>query len=135
MRGQSKLGLPFCPYSRTGLFRFADWWRLTNDQILRSMRGVSGPGSWLHSFGGNMPLNQTLIELVLKMREIARGMLVPEASLSDDLGFDSLDQVELFHALEDALGIENVEQEAANQGITKLGQLQALIDARLQPGH
>ena len=45
---------------------------------------------------------------------VERQLLVPEASLLDDLGADSLDVVELVMALEEAFSIEVPDEDAEN---------------------
>ena len=49
-----------------------------------------------------------------KVKEIIVDTLTPEASLSEDLGADSLDAVELNMALEEAFAISIPDEELAN---------------------
>ena len=56
--------------------------------------------------------------------------LVPEASLLDDLGADSLDVVELVMALEEAFGIEVPDEDAEN--IRTIADICAYVEARAE---
>jgi acyl carrier protein len=61
---------------------------------------------------------------------IDEGELVPEASLLDDLGADSLDVVELVMALEEAFGIEVPDEDAEN--IRTIADICEYVEARAE---
>ena len=51
-------------------------------------------------------IRQKIIETVAEEFELDQEQLVPEATLYDDLGFDSLDAVDLVVAIEKAFGVK-----------------------------
>ena len=76
------------------------------------------------------------IELVERIRAIVAGQLgveadqvVPEASILDDLGADSLDVVELVMALEEEFDIEVPEEDL--EGIETVRQARDLVKGKL----
>ena len=76
------------------------------------------------------------IELVERIRAIVAGQLgveadqvVPEASILDDLGADSLDVVELVMALEEEFDIEVPDQDV--EGIRTVGDVESYVVARV----
>jgi acyl carrier protein len=76
------------------------------------------------------------IELVERIRAIVAGQLgveadqvVPEASILDDLGADSLDVVELVMALEEEFDIEVPDQDV--EGIRTVGDVETYVVARV----
>lgn len=57
--------------------------------------------------------------------------VVPEASLIDDLGADSLDAVELVMAIEEAFGIEIPDEEAKK--LQRVGEVIRYVETRVHP--
>ncbi len=53
-----------------------------------------------------------VINIICEQLSVTAEQVTPEASFTDDLGADSLDQVELVMALEEAFGTEIPEEEA-----------------------
>ena len=56
-------------------------------------------------------IRQKIIETVAEEFELDQEQLVPEATLYDDLGFDSLDAVDLVVAMEKAFGVKLANEE------------------------
>lgn len=59
-----------------------------------------------------MSIEEQLKEIVCEQLEVSGEDVVPEASFVDDLGADSLDQVELIMAIEEAFDISISDEEA-----------------------
>ena len=59
-----------------------------------------------------MSIEEKVKKIVAEKLSIEPGEVVPEASFVDDLGADSLDQVELIMAMEEAFDIEISDEEA-----------------------
>lgn len=57
------------------------------------------------------------------------GVITAETRLAEDLGADSLDQVEVVLGLEDEFGIEILDEEIA--GLTTVAEIVAAIDRKL----
>lgn len=54
-------------------------------------------------------------KLVAQELDVDEGQVTPQASFADDLGADSLAQVELIMAFEEKFGIENIPDEDADK--------------------
>ena len=57
-------------------------------------------------------LQETVVEIIANQLGIDREDVIPEASVVDDLGADSLDVVELIMALEEEFNLEIPDEEA-----------------------
>jgi len=57
-------------------------------------------------------LNQKITKVIVEKLGVSEDQVKPEAAFIDDLGADSLDQVELIMALEDEFDIEIPDEEA-----------------------
>ena len=57
-------------------------------------------------------LNQKITKVIVEKLGVSEDKVKPEAAFIDDLGADSLDQVELIMALEDEFDIEIPDEEA-----------------------
>jgi len=64
--------------------------------------------------------------IIAKELNIDESKITLESSLSEDLGADSLDAVELIMALEDEFGVEVNDDDA--QGIKTVGDIVALVE-------
>ena len=51
-------------------------------------------------------------KIIMEQLDVEENVVVPEASFVDDLGADSLDQVELIMAMEEAFGVSIPDEEA-----------------------
>lgn len=76
------------------------------------------------------PLTQRLRELSAEQLSVAPAQLVPDASLADDLGLDSLAAIEWGMAIEDALGLSLPED--AMEHLKTYGDVEQLV-VRLAP--
>ena len=68
-------------------------------------------------------------KIIVSQLNVSEEQVTPEASFIDDLGADSLDQVELVMALEEEFGVEVKEEEL--EGITTVGAAYDLITGKL----
>jgi len=59
-----------------------------------------------------MAVDEKIKKIICEQLEVSEGDVVPEASFVDDLGADSLDQVELIMAMEEEFGISISDDEA-----------------------
>jgi acyl carrier protein len=59
-----------------------------------------------------MSINEKIKKIICEQLEVNEEDVVPEASFVDDLGADSLDQVELIMAMEEEFGISSSDEEA-----------------------
>ncbi|MFW6115209.1 MAG: acyl carrier protein [Thermodesulfobacteriota bacterium] len=59
-----------------------------------------------------MAVDEKIKKIICEQLEVSEGDVVPEASFVDDLGADSLDQVELIMAMEEEFGISISDEEA-----------------------
>jgi acyl carrier protein len=66
---------------------------------------------------------EKISKVIIEKLGVKEDQVAPEATFVDDLGADSLDQVELIMALEDAFDIEIPDEEAE-----KLKKVQDVID-------
>jgi len=71
-----------------------------------------------------------VVKLLAKELSVDECEVLPLASIADDLGADSLAQVELLLALEEAFGIENIPDESADN----LKTVQQVIEYVVQHG-
>jgi acyl carrier protein len=60
----------------------------------------------------SMASTETMIDIIAKQLDVDKEKVVPGASFVDDLGADSLDQVELIMAMEDGFDIEIPDEDA-----------------------
>lgn len=75
--------------------------------------------------------SQQLLDLTAEQLSVAASQLTPDASLTEDLGLDSLAAIEWGMAIEDAFGISLPED--AMEQVQTYGDVQALV-ARLAAG-
>lgn len=66
---------------------------------------------------------EKMIDIIVEQLSVDKGKVVPNASFVDDLGADSLDQVELIMAMEEEFDIEIPDEDAE-----KLKTVQDAID-------
>jgi acyl carrier protein len=59
-----------------------------------------------------MAIDEKIKKIICEQLEVSEEDVVPEASFVDDLGADSLDQVELIMAMEEEFGISISDEEA-----------------------
>lgn len=59
-----------------------------------------------------MSIEEKIKKIICEQLEVSEEDVVPEASFVDDLGADSLDQVELIMAMEEEFGISISDEEA-----------------------
>jgi len=59
-----------------------------------------------------MSVEEKIKKIICEQLEVDEKDVVPEASFVDDLGADSLDQVELIMAMEEEFGISIADEEA-----------------------
>lgn len=59
-----------------------------------------------------MSIDEKIKKIICEQLEVSEEDVVPEASFVDDLGADSLDQVELIMAMEEEFGISISDEEA-----------------------
>ncbi|MFO8165757.1 MAG: acyl carrier protein [Thermodesulfobacteriota bacterium] len=66
-----------------------------------------------------MSVEERITKIICDQLEVDEKDVVPEASFVDDLGADSLDQVELIMAMEEEFGISISDEEAENIATVK----------------
>ena len=71
-------------------------------------------------------IRQKIVETVAEEFELDQEQLIPEATLYDDLGLDSLDAVDLVVAMEKAFGVKLANEEAV-KSVRTVGDLNELI--------
>lgn len=76
-----------------------------------------------------MTIEEQVSALIIEQVEVAESQIVPTANFKEDLGFDSLDQVEFVMAVEEAFGIEISDDDAAE--IHTVGQALSQIKTAL----
>lgn len=59
-----------------------------------------------------MSIDEKIKKIICEQLEVSEEDVVPQASFVDDLGADSLDQVELIMAMEEEFGISISDEEA-----------------------
>lgn len=62
----------------------------------------------------SFPSEMKIIKIIAVQLDVSEDEVVPEASLIDDLGADSLDLVELVMAMEEEFGVDIPDAEAEN---------------------
>ena len=77
-----------------------------------------------------MSIRETALAVIAKVSKVDVAAVRPEMDLVADLGFDSAKALELLVELEEALGIEVSDEQAA--GLNSVGDILAVVD-RLQP--
>lgn len=70
-------------------------------------------------------------KIIVSQLNVSEGKVTPEASFIDDLGADSLDQVELVMALEEEFNTEIPEEEA--EKLQTVGSVISYVDGNLSP--
>jgi len=70
-----------------------------------------------------MTLEEKVIDLIVEQLDVTREECVPEASVIDDLGADSLDLVELVMEMEETFNIQ-----VADEELEKIRTVQDVID-------
>ena len=78
-----------------------------------------------------MSVAEQVRALIAKQLEVEEGKVVPEASLVDDLGADSLDAVELVMAIEEEFGLEIPDEEA--EQLQRVGEVIQYVERRVHP--
>lgn len=68
-------------------------------------------------------VDEKIVKIICEQLDVAEKDVVPEASFVDDLGADSLDQVELIMAMEEQFDISIPDEDAE-----KIGTVQNAID-------
>lgn len=76
-----------------------------------------------------MSVAEQVRALIAKQLEVEEGKVVPEASLVDDLGADSLDAVELVMAIEEEFGLEIPDEEA--EQLQRVGEVIQYVERRV----
>ena len=69
-------------------------------------------------------------EIVVKQLDVAEDQVTPEAKFIEDLGADSLDQVELIMALEEEFGADIPDEDA--EKLTTVGDAIAYVESKSQ---
>lgn len=77
-----------------------------------------------------MSLRETALSVIAKVSKVEAAALRPDMDLVADLGFDSAKSLELLVELEEALGIEVSDEQAAR--LNTVGDILAIVD-HLQP--
>jgi acyl carrier protein len=67
---------------------------------------------WKAQGGGRMTLEEKVKQIIVEQLGVDEAEVTPTASFVDDLGADSLDQVELVMAFEEAFEIEIPDEDA-----------------------
>ncbi|MCX7019818.1 MAG: acyl carrier protein [bacterium] len=78
-----------------------------------------------------MSVEQKVKEIVVQQLGVNEDQVTPEASFIDDLGADSLDQVELVMAFEEEFSIEIPDEDA--EKITTVGQAIEYVSKKTAP--
>ena len=80
-----------------------------------------------------MSLGQTTLAVIAKVSKIEVAALRPDMDLVADLGFDSAKSLELLVELEEALGIEVSDEQAAR--LNTVGDILAIVETMQTPAH
>jgi len=73
-----------------------------------------------------MSIRETALAVIAKVSKVDAAAIRPEMDLVADLGFDSAKALELLVELEEALGIEVSDEQAA--GLNSVGDILAVVD-------
>jgi acyl carrier protein len=73
-------------------------------------------------------INQKITKVIVEKLGVTEDQVKPEAAFIDDLGADSLDQVELVMALEDEFDIEIPDEEA--EKLKKVSDVIAYVNSK-----
>ena len=73
-------------------------------------------------------INQNITKVIVEKLGVSEDQVKPEAAFIDDLGADSLDQVELVMALEDEFDIEIPDEEA--EKLKKVSDVIAYVNSK-----
>ncbi|MBW8889744.1 MAG: acyl carrier protein [Fibrobacteria bacterium] len=73
-------------------------------------------------------INQKITKVIVEKLGVSEDQVKPEAAFIDDLGADSLDQVELVMALEDEFDIEIPDEEA--EKLKKVSDVIAYVNSK-----
>jgi acyl carrier protein len=80
-----------------------------------------------------MSLKETTLAVIAKVSKVEVAALRPDMDLVADLGFDSAKALELLVELEEALGIEVSDEQAAR--LNSVGDILAIVDGLQPPDH
>jgi acyl carrier protein len=80
-----------------------------------------------------MSLRETTLAIIAKVSKADASAIRPDMDLVADLGFDSAKALELLVELEDALGIEVSDEQAAR--LNSVGDILAIVDGLQPPDH
>jgi acyl carrier protein len=80
-----------------------------------------------------MSLRETTLAVIAKVSKADAAAIRPDMDLVADLGFDSAKALELLVELEDALGIEVSDEQAAR--LNSVGDILAIVDGLQSPDH
>jgi acyl carrier protein len=80
-----------------------------------------------------MSLKETTLAVIAKVSKIDVAGIRPDMDLVADLGFDSAKALELLVELEEALGIEVSDEQAAR--LNSVGDILSIVDAIEPPAH
>jgi acyl carrier protein len=79
-----------------------------------------------------MTIHEVLVTVLVEQFGVDVEEITPRASLVHDLGADSLDCIEIAHALEEILGIEIGDEEIDEIGAGTVGQAVTFLEGRVQ---
>lgn len=80
-----------------------------------------------------MSLRETTLAVISKVSKVEATALRPDMDLVADLGFDSAKALELLVELEEALGIEVSDEQAAR--LNSVGDILAIVETLQPPAH
>jgi acyl carrier protein len=80
-----------------------------------------------------MSLRETALSVIAKVSRVEVAALRTDMDLVADLGFDSAKSLELLVELEEALGIEVSDEQAAR--LNSVGDILAIVDTLQPPAH
>ena len=80
-----------------------------------------------------MSLRETALSVIAKVSKVEVAALRPDMDLVADLGFDSAKALELLVELEEALGIEVSDEQAAC--LNSVGDILAIVETLQPPAH
>jgi acyl carrier protein len=77
----------------------------------------------------DMSVEEKIKKIICEQLEVSEEDVVPEASFVDDLGADSLDQVELIMAMEEEFGV-SISDEEAEKIITVRDAIEYIVQSK-----
>jgi acyl carrier protein len=101
----------------------------TNEQSYSSAPDPKSNNKIMNNEIGNNEIDTNLRKIIQEQLGVQDNQISPDAKFMDDLGADSLDQVELIMAVEEKFGIEIPDEEA--EKITTVGELTKYINDRI----